>query len=330
MALMSVSENNDSRNQHSHGSITRLFFVSAALLTGLISQAQSQGLGCVASPAEAFATHPHARIATTRGADRPKLFSLAADLPAVGDQGETGSCVGWSTAYYCYSTSIARQRKLSPEERKDSRFLFSPAFIWHQFNEGNPKKGMHIYQAFDMLAKQGCATLADMPWKESDVDSKPSEAAKTRAERYKARQAVSLFKGSASGEAGDPDKLRNWLWEIRQPFVIGIPVYQEFFHVPHDADFVYKPTDNKGALAGLHAVCIVGYDEDKHAFLMVNSWSEKWANKGFVWLDEDFVAKQGIEGWGQRPGGPIARTTEPVKLTPNIILEPAQKVEKSK
>ena len=327
MALMSASENSTSRNQYCHRSITRLFFVSGALLAGPISQAQSQGLGCVASPAEAFATHPHARIAATRGADRPKQFSLAADLPAVGDQGETGSCVGWSTAYYCYSTSIARQRKLSPEERKDSRFLFSPAFIWHQFNEGNPKKGMHIYQAFDMLAKQGCATLADMPWKESDVDSKPSEAAKTRAERYKARQAVSLFKGSASGEAGDPDKLRNWLWEIRQPFVIGIPVYQEFFHVPHDADFVYKPTDNKGALAGLHAVCIVGYDEDKHAFLMVNSWSEKWANKGFVWLDEDFVAKQGIEGWGQRPGGPIARTTKPVKLTASIILEPAEKSE---
>lgn len=328
MALLNTYFRSASHNTQRSRRVARYFRVSALLfvgMAGLASRSNAQGMGCVASPAEAFASHPHARIAATRSADRPKQFSLAADLPDVANQGETGSCVGWSTAYYCYSTSIARQRKLSPEERKDARFQFSPAFIWHQFNAGNPKKGMHIYQAFDILAKQGCATLADMPWKESDLDSQPSDAIKSRAARYKARQTVSLFKGSIAGEAGDADKLRNWLWETRQPFVIGIPVYQEFFGVPHDPNFVYKPTEKKGELAGLHAVCIVGYDEDKHAFLMVNSWSDKWANKGFVWLDEDFVANQAIEGWGQRPGGPIARSTKPVQLTASIILEPAEK-----
>lgn len=328
MALLKPYFRSASHNTQRSRRVARYFRVSALLfvgMAGLASRSNAQGMGCVASPAEAFASHPHARIAATRSADRPKQFSLAADLPDVANQGETGSCVGWSTAYYCYSTSIARQRKLSPEERKDARFQFSPAFIWHQFNAGNPKKGMHIYQAFDILAKQGCATLADMPWKESDPDSQPSDAIKSRAARYKARQTVSLFKGSVAGEAGDADKLRNWLWETRQPFVIGIPVYQEFFGVPHNPDFVYKPTEKKGELAGLHAVCIVGYDEDKHAFLMVNSWSDKWANKGFVWLDEDFVANQAIEGWGQRPGGPIARSTKPVQLTASIILEPAEK-----
>ncbi len=301
--------------------------IALSLLAGVVISglpAFGQGLGCEPSPAAAFATHPHVRIAATRGLDRPKQFSLAADLPPIGDQGATGSCVGWSTAYYCYSTAIARQRKLTPDQRKDPHFQFSPAFIWRQFNEGKADNGMHIFQAFDTLAKQGCATLSDMPWDVKDATTQPNDAAKTHAQRYKARQTVSLFKGRLLGEAGDPEKLKNWLWETKQPFVVGIPVYNEFFDVPHSADFVYKPSENKGTRAGFHAVCIVGYDETKHAFLMVNSWTSKWANNGFVWLDEDFLAQEAIEGWGQRPGGPIARSTEPVKLTQSITLVPAE------
>lgn len=313
---------------------TRLRFLGLVLPGIMVTIAaerpsEGQGLGCTPSPAEAFATHAHVRIAAKRGLDRPKQFSLADDLPPIGDQGGTSACVGWSTAYYCYSTSIARQRKLTPEQRKDPRFVFSPSFIWHQFNGGDKEKGMHIYQAFDILSKQGCAAMADMPWSEADVVSQPSEAAKTHALRYKARQTVSLFRGKQNGEAGNAEKLKNWLWETKQPFVIGIAVYQDFFKMPHDPAFVYKPSENKGELAGLHAVCIVGYDEDKHAFLMVNSWTDAWANKGFVWLNEDFITEEAIEGWGQRPGGPVARDPKAPRPTPmpSIRYEPAQKAE---
>jgi len=156
-----------------------------ALLSGGAAQGQTLGLGCEPSPVEAFASHAHVRIAAQRGLDRPKQFDLLATLPPVGDQGETGSCVGWSTAYYCYSTSVARQRKLTPDQRKDSKFLFSPAFIWHQFNKGDKENGMHIFQAFDILAKQGCASMADMPWVEKDVTTQPSDKVKERALRYK-------------------------------------------------------------------------------------------------------------------------------------------------
>lgn len=302
---------------------------AALMLVPAGTMAQGQGLGCEPSPAEAFASHAHVKIAAKRGLDRPKQFSLAADLPPVGDQGETSACVGWSTAYYCYSTAIARQRKLTPEQRKDPRFLFSPAFIWHQYNGGDKEKGMHIYQAFDILAKQGCAPLADMPWSEKDIASQPDEQAKTHALKYKARQTVSLFKGKLLGEEGDAEKLKNWLWETKQPFVIGIAVYNEFFKIPHDPDYVYKPSEKKGECAGFHAICIVGYDEDKHAFLMVNSWTTAWGNKGFAWLHEDFVTQEAIEGWGQRPGGPVARDPRAPRANPmpSITFEPAQKSE---
>jgi len=306
----------------------RRFFAMLSLAAGLCFvrlPAIGQGMGFVPAPPEAFANHAHVSIATRRGIDRPKQFSLASDLPTIMDQGHTGSCVGWSTAYYCYSTAIARQRQLTPEQRKDPRFLFSPSFIWHPFNKGDPEQGMGIYQGFDVLSKQGCATLTDMPWDEKHIDTQPDEAMKAHAKRYRARQTVMLFRKGVTGQEANTEKLRNWLWEAKQPFVVGIPVYEEFSFVSHDADFVYKPTDKKGVLRGGHAVCIVGYDEDKHAFQMVNSWSDAWANKGLIWLDEDFLTQNAIEGWGQRPGGPIARGSGPIQLTHSITFEPVEK-----
>ena len=287
----------------------------------------SYSLGTIASPPEAFQTHMQIRIAATRAIDAPAKFSLAEMLPPIANQGETSSCVGWSTAYYCYSTTVARQRKLTPEERKDPKFLFSPSFIWHQYNKGDKEKGMRIYQAFDVLETQGCCTFAEMAWDEKDVLTQPNEEAKKRASKYKARQTVLLFKGKLLGaDDVDPVKLRTWLWETKNPFVMAIPVYDSFFKAPADPDFVYRLPAEPGKNNGLHAVTIVGYDADKKAFLMVNSWTERWGNKGFLWLSEDFIKDNAIEAWGQRPGGPIARFVgkNPIPLTSHISLLPAE------
>lgn len=290
-------------------------------ITGARGQGSSQhGMGCKPSPASAFRSHARARIAASRDTDRPSQFTLQADLPPVSNQGHTGSCVGWSTAYYCYSTSVARERKLSEDERRDSKWLFSPSFIWHQFNNGQAEQGMYIPDAFDVLARQGCATMAEMPWTESDLSSGPSDEAKARAIKFKARETVALFKGAANGDAADPEKLRNWLWETKEPFVIGVSVYPDFMSVPSDPSFVYMPSDTSHRLGG-HAICIVGYDDTKHAFLMVNSWGPGWGNNGFLWLSEDYITQCAYEGWGQRPGGPRARGRQ---ITAHITFEPAQ------
>lgn len=37
-----------------------------------------------------------------------------------------------------------------------------------------------------------------------------------------------------------------------------------------------------------HASCIIGYDDSKHAFLMLNSWGPTWSDQGCIWIDYDF------------------------------------------
>ena len=40
---------------------------------------------------------------------------------------------------------------------------------------------------------------------------------------------------------------------------------------------------------GPHAACIIGYDDSKHAFLMLNSWGTSWGDGGTIWVDYDFM-----------------------------------------
>ena len=47
---------------------------------------------------------------------------------------------------------------------------------------------------------------------------------------------------------------------------------------------VYNPTKAEKTNPGAHAVCIVGYDDSKKAWLVKNSWGASWADQGFGWI----------------------------------------------
>jgi cathepsin L len=34
-----------------------------------------------------------------------------------------------------------------------------------------------------------------------------------------------------------------------------------------------------------HAVTIVGWDDNKRAYLVENSWGPRWGDKGFIWVE---------------------------------------------
>jgi C1A family cysteine protease len=46
---------------------------------------------------------------------------------------------------------------------------------------------------------------------------------------------------------------------------------------------------------GPHGMIIVGYDDNKNAYLALNSWSSDWGNSGRVWIDYDFF-EQNVTG----------------------------------
>jgi len=279
----------------------------------------TRGLGLIESRKADFDAAPRIRVAAASRGERPARVILTDFLPPVGDQGGQNSCVGWSTAYYCYTYGVAKQRKLTQDEIKSAKFQFSPAYIYHLGN-GGKDEGMPIAEGFKLLETRGCATLSEMPFSDKDFDSPPSDAANRRAGKYKARALGYLYAKEPNIEA-----LKTYLAEARRPLALSMKVYDSFFLRGKTIapDYVYPgPATPDEALAGRHAICVIGYDDSLKAFRLVNSWGEGWGDKGFLWVSEDFIAKNTREAWSQAPGGAVARSLKkPIALTKHVTIE---------
>jgi hypothetical protein len=173
-----------------------------------------------------------------------------------------------------------------------------------------------------------------MPYTDQNSDAKPDEKAEKKASRYKARQIAYLFRGRKRGQPADPEKLKTYLVDTQEPFVMAIPIFTDFPTGPTAEDFVYNLgiEPSRDHTLGLHAVTVIGYDEGRKAFRIVNSWGTNWGDKGFLWLNEDFVRDYAIEGWANTPGGWIAKggargngESRPVSNRISIELPPVRK-----
>lgn len=277
---------------------------------------ETQGMGLIPSTEDDFAKNKTVRVAKAMRGTRPPQVLLTDYLPPVQKQGKQGSCVGWSTAYYANSYVFARQMRLTPEQRENPRYQFSPSFIYHLGNRG-ADQGMRISRGFEILNEMGCSSLAEMPYNETDATSPPDAAALARAKKHRPRDIVYLY----SGLRGDTERLKTWLADMRVPLVMAIPIFSDFPMKKVEPDFVYEVTVDPARknMSGFHAVTIVGYDESKKAFRLVNSWGPQWGDRGFLWVSEDFVRNYSFEAWGQIPGGMTSRgykLPERIKIVP--------------
>lgn len=266
--------------------------------------------GVIPTPEAELKSIPTLSIAPGKRSLRPTYYILEPEyLPPVMSQGPQGSCTGWSTAYYNYTYGVTRRLKLDKEKRADSRWKFSPSYVYNQINNG-VDKGSVIGQAVKLMNAQGCATLAESPYKVDDFTTKPNSDAKERAAKYKAPS----FACFSQGAKPDLEAVKRYLYEVRNPVSFGLFLRENFPTGSKEADYVY---DGEGKRIGGHAMTIIGYDDQKAAFLIVNSWGERWGNKGFLYISYDSMKNDGFEFWAITPGGWDGRNgPKPTLTTP--------------
>jgi hypothetical protein len=87
----------------------------------------------------------------------PPSFSLDAYVPQVGNQGQTGTCTAWATAYGARTIleSIAYNRL---NKMKTTQNVFSPSYIYNQIrlNQGC-NNGTYIHHALELMQSEGVA-----------------------------------------------------------------------------------------------------------------------------------------------------------------------------
>jgi C1A family cysteine protease len=189
----------------------------------------------------------------------------------VRDQGDLGSCTGFATIVGFRECLLITSGKpfvgLSP--------LFE--YYWERYKENtvNDDAGAQLRDGMKVLAKMGAAPEVEWPYDITKFKDAPSAQAVTDARGY----AISAYhRVNTVMEAKQA-------LAINHPVVIGIEVWESFESAAVAATgIVPLPNFSTEQMLGGHAVCIVGYDDAAHTFLVKNSWGTTWGMAGYFTL----------------------------------------------
>lgn len=205
------------------------------------------------------------------------IASLKPFVPVIEDQGGYGTCVGWASAYYGRTILEARLANVT-DQATITEGTFSPVFTYLQSNVENDYNCQG--GAFIGKALQGMTELGVPYYKDFNVmcETNIPENILAQAVEHKIEDFTRLF-GSDESEEVKIDGVKRSLLN-GNPVIIGFKIEKSFF----SAKNVYEP-DNLGTEGG-HAMCVIGYDDDKYggAFEVANSWGPAWGNDGYMWI----------------------------------------------
>ncbi len=259
-----------------------------------------EGTGAIPlSPAE-FAKLP--KTATYR-AYLPARVDLSARFPKPGNQGHVGSCTAWAVGYAAraYYSDAAEGRNVS-----DTANIPSPSYIYGAIIK-DPKdciSGSKIVDALDLLKKEGAASLKTFGYSQKSC-AVPSPARRAQANDFKIAGWIAVDYTHVDQVKGELAKGHPVILSLRDT---------KAFHRLHGSD-IYRVTESPEV--GFHAITLVGYDEQKQAFRLINSWSPRWGDHGFGWIDYAAISTEVREAYVMRPMAPVPDPPAPV-----VVVKP--------
>lgn len=243
----------------------------------LSARTQDYGMGATRDDA-AYRSLPEKATMLNRDYEiLPSSYSLKKYCPEPGHQGGHGTCTGWAVAWAARTIIYAKQNKIT-NTSTISHNTFAPLFVYTLIREkftDECKKGSYPGKALELLKNKGVPKFSDFDYK--CTKTVPSNLY-PKAEKHKIRDYVRLF-GYKSTDTEKTLKMKKAVAE-GNPVVIAISCPPSF----NRPKGVWKPDENPDDNFGGHALCIVGYDDNKYggAFEIMNSWGTHWGNDGFI------------------------------------------------
>ena len=182
------------------------------------------------------------------------------NLPPVGNQGSQASGTAWALGYFA-ATYVYKQNK---KEKKG--YLCSPAFVYNSLNRG-VDKGIELVDGLELLKKHGCPNEKYMPYNAADPAYKPSSRARRDAGNYRIHNFGRV-------DYTDLDQVRSYLLQNR-PIIITLMISENFIKLE---EAVWQQPE--GQFRGIHSLALVGYDDEKRIFYLLNSVGSAWGKDG--------------------------------------------------
>jgi C1A family cysteine protease len=204
-----------------------------------------------------------------------------AEMPAVFDQGQVGTCVACAAGYYDKTYQEQREHHwgMTTDDHR-----FSPMFIYSQRAEQGSDSGMTIREAMKIINQEGVCSLKDMPYRESAMDRRPTAAQLKAALPFRSR---SFARISSLGEAE--------LYLRDNCFIAGLMVHQSFMDAPNGR--IPMPSRDDPFVGG-HALCFVGFDARRRLLMFANSWGPAWGDVGYGSISYDVFQALLMDAWG--------------------------------
>lgn len=255
---------------------------------------------------EEFATIPKTPVYRSFLPDRVDLSSL---FPAPGNQKNQDSCVGWAVGYAAraYYASFAENRNTS-----DLNNIPSPFYIYNSIKKdtGNCRVGTKIQDALDLLKNAGSLSYSRFNVRTTQCRP-PTDAERTAATDFRITNWLGVDFTSV-------DQIKAELAK-KHPVIVSLRTPTPFHRLSRGTVYsLVGGLDNKW-----HAITVVGYDERRQAFKLINSWGAEWADGGFGWISYDSFRSEVREAYVMRPLSPVVPAPKPQPPGPVVVKPPA-------
>jgi Papain family cysteine protease len=274
----------------------RLFYLLIVAFSSLLAaaNAQQRGMGLILDEAEFRAMPKLSPNVNWQKADNLTMrVSLKNYCPTPGDQGATGSCVGWASAY---GMTICRAIQENITDKTIiNKMAHSAMYVYSKIkNTGDCKAGSTLSKAVTLMKNEGVCRASTFDNVATNCAVVPPPNAVAEAANFRIKDYVAAFNWDAT-----PLQRRTQIRQLlaqRNPVIVGIKIYDSFYKVS-EGQKIWSPQPNEALLDGGHAVIVVGYDEFNKRFEIMNSWGPKWGDGGFISISYDDFDKLLMSGF---------------------------------
>lgn len=240
------------------------------------------------SAAQAAGIHP-----PTRSIPRSRDLRDDSWWP-VGNQGATGSCVGWGTADGVLRWHFAMKRKITHQQSLSVRYIWMASKESDEFTSRPTtfieQDGTSLKAALEVARNYGMVT--------SDV--LPFESPPGAPELYTGGDAKTFYALAARMRiasyfnlGADPVDWRSWL-ALNGPILSRLDVDTAWDNAGSNGGNL--DTYDAAHTRGGHCIAIVGYTAER--FIVRNSWGDEWGDKGYAYASNDYAARAFTEAYG--------------------------------
>jgi C1A family cysteine protease len=219
----------------------------------------------------------------------PSTKNLREDWWSIGDQGATGSCVGWATADSVLRWHFVKAARIGKEERLSVRFQWMASKETDQFQTRPTtfieSEGTSLKSALDVARKFGAVRDSILSFGLGKLYQGKGDTFYALAAQQKISSYFNLGRDLANW--------RTWL-ATKGPILTRLDVDATW----NDADRTAGKLDTyrSETARGGHAVALVGYTTSR--FIVRNSWGTGWGDKGFGYASHPYAQAAFTEAYG--------------------------------